>query len=116
MKSRRSTVLWIPFILCTFTASAANAAQAAPRAGVPTGRTVLTPVASHAPAASDPASAGKQRALLDQYCVSCHNDRTKTANLSLQNLDLTRVGDNPELWERVVRKLRAGVMPPPAMK
>src|SRR5213593_1843213 len=58
----------------------------------------------------------KQRALLDQYCVTCHNDRAKTANLSLAELDLATVGDHPELWEKVVRKLRAGVMPPPDVK
>jgi hypothetical protein len=53
------------------------------------------------------------RALLDKYCVTCHSDRLKTANLSLQGLDLTKVGDHAELWEKVIRKLRAGVMPPP---
>src|SRR5213594_1630138 len=61
-------------------------------------------------------SATAQRALLDQYCVTCHNDRTKRANLTLEKLDLTTVGDNPQLWEKVVRKLRAGVMPPPGMR
>jgi hypothetical protein len=45
--------------------------------------------------------------------VTCHNDRLKTANLSLQGLDLTKVADRAELWEKVIRKLRAGVMPPP---
>ena len=54
-----------------------------------------------------------QRALLDKYCVTCHNDRLKTANLSLQSADLSTVGEHAELWEKVVRKLRAGVMPPP---
>ena len=48
--------------------------------------------------------------------MTCHNDRTKTANLSLEKLDLATVGDHPELWEKVVRKLRAGVMPPPDVK
>src|SRR6266480_7434947 len=57
-----------------------------------------------------------ERALLDQYCVTCHNDKTKRANLTLEKLDLTTAGDNPELWEKVVRKLRAGVMPPPGMR
>src|SRR5436309_6350926 len=57
-----------------------------------------------------------QRALLDQYCVTCHNDKTKRANLTLEKLDLATVGDNPQLWEKVVRKLRAGVMPPPGMR
>jgi hypothetical protein len=62
------------------------------------------------------ASADVERALLDQYCVPCHNNRTKTANLSLEGLDLSTVGDHPELWEKVVRKLRAGVMPPPDVR
>ena len=66
--------------------------------------------------AGDAASATAQRALLDQYCVTCHNDRTRRANLTLEKLDLTTVGDNPQLWEKVVRKLRAGVMPPPGMR
>src|SRR5215831_1172875 len=61
-------------------------------------------------------SAETQRAILDQYCVTCHNDRTKRANLTLEKLDLTTAGDHAELWEKVVRKLRAGVMPPPGMR
>jgi len=52
------------------------------------------------------------RAVLDQYCVSCHNDRTRTGKLALDNIDVTRPGDNPEIWEKVVRKVRAGMMPP----
>src|SRR5688572_1147699 len=59
------------------------------------------------------ASSDQPRALLDKYCVTCHNDRLKTANLSLQGLDLTKVADHADVWEKVVRKLRAGVMPPP---
>jgi uncharacterized protein DUF1592/uncharacterized protein DUF1588/uncharacterized protein DUF1587/uncharacterized protein DUF1585/uncharacterized protein DUF1595 len=58
----------------------------------------------------------KHRATLDQYCVTCHNDRLKTSNLSLEKIDLATVGDHPEIWERVVRKLRAGVMPPPDIR
>ena len=69
---------------------------------------------STTPAADSPAI--KSRALLDQYCVTCHNDRLKTSNLSLEHLDLSAVGDHPELWEKVVRKLRAGVMPPPDVR
>src|SRR5579863_4014373 len=61
-------------------------------------------------------SALAERALLDQYCVTCHDDEQKTGGLSLQRLDLATVGDHPELWEKVVRKLRAGLMPPAGMK
>ena len=63
--------------------------------------------------AQSPAAANK--AVLDQYCVTCHNDKAKTANFSLQNADLSAVGDHPEIWERVIRKLRAGMMPPAGM-
>jgi hypothetical protein len=53
-----------------------------------------------------------QRAFLKQYCVGCHNERSKTGGLTLENMDLSRVGEHAEVWEKVVRKLRAGMMPP----
>ena len=52
------------------------------------------------------------RALLDQYCVTCHNDRLKTAGLTLDKMDPSHVAADAEAWEKVVRKLRAGMMPP----
>jgi hypothetical protein len=54
----------------------------------------------------------RARALVDQYCVTCHNARLKTANLLLDQLDISRLGDHPEIAEQVVRKMRAGLMPP----
>ena len=62
-----------------------------------------------------PATSQPARALLDRYCVGCHNDKTRTANFSLEKADTTTVGDHPEIWERVIRKMRAGMMPPPGM-
>src|SRR2546426_10823538 len=56
-----------------------------------------------------------QRAVVDQYCVICHNAKLKTANLLLDQLDLAHLGDRAEIGERVVRKLRAGMMPPTGM-
>src|SRR5512142_328519 len=55
------------------------------------------------------------RTVFDQYCVGCHNDKTKTANFSLEKADLAVAGDHPEVWERVIRKMRAGMMPPPGL-
>jgi cytochrome c5 len=57
-----------------------------------------------------------QRALIDQYCVTCHNAKLKTANLLLDQLDLAHLSANAEIGEKVVRKLRAGMMPPINMK
>jgi mono/diheme cytochrome c family protein len=58
----------------------------------------------------DPSS---PRALVDQYCVSCHSSKLRTAGLDLETLDLTTPGPNADAWEKVIAKLRAGSMPPP---
>jgi mono/diheme cytochrome c family protein len=62
------------------------------------------------------ATAADLRRVLDQYCVACHNERLKsTATASgvvLDRLDVGRVAQDAEIWEKVVRRLRAGVMPP----
>ena len=60
----------------------------------------------------DATAGGWQRSLLDRYCVACHNERLRTADLTLDTHDVTRVADAPDVWETVVRKLRAGAMPP----
>ena len=70
-----------------------------------------------------------QRALLDQYCVSCHNQamvnstpiegenllftQLRGLGMTLDKENVDDVSQNPEVWEKVVRKLRVGVMPPP---
>jgi hypothetical protein len=74
---------------------------------------LLVPVILPAPKAE--VSPAAERALLDQYCVVCHNDKLKTANFSLQSADINSVGNHPEIWEPVIRKMRAGMMPPPGM-
>src|SRR5204863_4481495 len=66
--------------------------------------------------ASAPSTHAAERGLLDPCCVTCHNDKAKVDNFSLQTEDVNAVGDHPEVWERVVRKLRAGMMPPPGMR
>ena len=60
-------------------------------------------------------TAPAHRAVLNRYCVSCHNERNKAnaGRLALDSVDLSRVGEHAEVWEKVVRKLRAGLMPPP---
>ena len=58
--------------------------------------------------------AAPDQAFLNQYCAGCHNPRTKNGNLVLQGLDPARVDGGIEIWEKVVRKLRTGMMPPAA--
>ena len=62
-----------------------------------------------------PSSTASQRQFLDRYCATCHNERLKTGGLSLVQVDLSRLGAQPELWEKVVRKVHTGVMPPPGL-
>ncbi|MFN0069803.1 MAG: c-type cytochrome domain-containing protein, partial [Limisphaerales bacterium] len=49
---------------------------------------------------------------MTRYCVGCHNNRVKTADLTLEGLDPASAAASPEVWERVLRKLRVGLMPP----
>ena len=67
------------------------------------------------PAAVSAAEASTYRGVVDRYCVTCHNDRLKTAGLSLEARDFARVSNDAEVWERVIRKITAGSMPPAGM-
>ncbi|HEY6509868.1 MAG TPA: DUF1592 domain-containing protein [Vicinamibacterales bacterium] len=68
------------------------------------------PVAQSRPQPSASHQAGQ--ALVTQYCITCHNDRLKTGGLTLEGLQLDRAAADAETWEKVVRKVRAGLMPP----
>src|ERR1700676_892493 len=57
-------------------------------------------------------NASPERALLDRYCVTCHNEKLKTAGLMLDKMDVEKVPENAEVWEKVVRKVRTSAMPP----
>jgi mono/diheme cytochrome c family protein len=66
---------------------------------------------SQAPTASRTSDA--QLATVKQYCATCHNDRTKAAGVSFENLTPDMIGQHPDVFEKAVRKLRGRVMPPP---
>src|SRR5437764_870751 len=67
-------------------------------------------VASLSGGQTSPAS---PQAVLDQYCITCHNQKLRTAGMMLDAVVVTRPAANAEVWERVIAKLRAGSMPPP---
>ena len=52
-------------------------------------------------------------AVIDRYCVGCHNDRLRTGGLVLEGLDVSNVSAAAATWEKVARKVRTGEMPPP---
>ena len=56
--------------------------------------------------------AASPRAVLDRYCVSCHNQRVQNGGVALDALDVTAPATHADVWERVIRKLRTGTMPP----
>ena len=73
------------------------------------------------------ASVSPQRALLDRYCVTCHNEdfvrgtdeprsllvsQLRAVGLALDDVNVDQVAEHPDVWEKVVRKLRVGAMPP----
>src|SRR5215510_11483561 len=79
-------------------------------------QTSQNPPAATLQAAQIAGDAATVRAAVDRYCVTCHNSRVATAatasGVVLDRADLTHVADDSALWEKVVRKLRTGAMPP----
>jgi mono/diheme cytochrome c family protein len=75
----------------------------------------VLPAFGQANAADTTGRVDANRALVDKYCVTCHNAKAMTGNLALDKLDLAHLGDHAEIGEKVVRKLRAGMMPPSGM-
>src|SRR5262245_43418284 len=75
--------------------------------------------ARQVPGSEPPAARGSQApgetALIGRYCITCHNDRLRTAGLSLEGRSLQRIGDAPDVWEKVLRKVRTQAMPPAGM-
>lgn len=61
-------------------------------------------------------ASGEQTALVKQYCTSCHSDRGKAGGLSLATFDAAHSADDPVVAEKMIRKLRAGMMPPAGAK
>jgi mono/diheme cytochrome c family protein len=96
---RRSLfVAAVAFVLAV--AYTAPSAQQQSSPTIPTQRTAVGPAGS------------QQQAVLAKYCITCHNQRAKTAGLALDTLDLADVGNHADVWEKVVRKVRTGAMPP----
>ncbi|HMF93685.1 MAG TPA: DUF1592 domain-containing protein, partial [Vicinamibacterales bacterium] len=110
MANRLVAIGCLAVLILAFNAPAPTAA--APGARPSSAQGAATPQTTP----STPPSA--QRALVDRYCVGCHNQRGKAAGqeparkITLDDADITHVSDHAEVWERVVRKMRAGMMPP----
>ncbi len=75
------------------------------------------PIAAHTPAATASSlDAAEQTALVKQYCGTCHSERAKAGGLSLAAFDAATAPDHAEVTEKMIRKLRAGMMPPAGAK
>jgi hypothetical protein len=98
MRTALTTVALVALLAVAFSGRIGSAQGPTPGAG-------LSPSPAHSPHA----------AVLTTYCVTCHNDRLRTSDLSLEHADLTDVPKSAELWEKVIRKVRAGMMPPAGM-
>src|SRR5262245_45703814 len=101
-----SIASWAAIVLPAFASMWTSQVQAAGALRqVPAPQSTSTPTTSSA----------SQQAVVDRYCIGCHNQRTKAGGLTLDSMDLSKVPQGADVWERVVRKLRAGMMPPAGM-
>jgi len=107
---RRACVLVAAAALVATASSNLRADRSAAQSSAPAARPVTT-----ASAASSQVTGVNQRQLVQQYCVTCHSERAKTGGLVLENLDPQDTTATAETWEKVVRKVRGGMMPPQGM-
>ena len=111
MRGVRAGLMLAGALFVVSLASVLTASQsAAPAQPAPSAQ---TPSASLSPAIAD---AEKQLATINQYCVTCHNDRAKAAGVSFQGVTAADVAQRAEVFEKAVRKMRGRVMPPPGAK
>jgi hypothetical protein len=107
-KPRMRKSLWVCLVVWMMVlAAAATRPSAAPRGQSSTPSPTLTPSLSPTPSPHE--------ALVKQYCVTCHNERTKTGGLALEAISLSNIPAGAEVWEKVIRKVRGGQMPPAGM-
>ena len=97
--NRQAVALLVPGLLCTALVL---------RAGEPAARTSEPRTASEALALS----VQQQNDVIETYCVDCHNDQTLKGRLSLEHFDAAKAADKADVAEKIIRKLRTGMMPP----
>jgi hypothetical protein len=84
------------------------------------GQTAVRPAQSTASSGTDAVAA--QRAIVSQYCITCHSEKARAAGMdsarkiNFDTLDIAHVEKNADTWELIVRKMRAGMMPPANMR
>ena len=76
------------------------------------GLVAVTGPAARAQSASVPPGDAAAQAIIEETCQRCHNDRTRYGNMSLESFEVAQADESPELAEKMIRKLRAGMMPP----
>ena len=76
------------------------------------GRASTASTVAPSPKPTAPPAYEAHKTVLNDYCVECHNKKGKTAGLAIDELNIAKVGENVQEWEKIVRKLRAGMMPP----
>ena len=79
------------------------------------GATIGAEGAQQSSAGGSRSAVSPERAVVKQYCIACHNDTAKIAGLALDSISSEAVDRHPDVWEKVVRRLRAGQMPPAGM-
>ena len=106
------------FLACSalFASSVADTASQSSPSGIRPVSSVAAAAAQVTPVAAHPEPVTPSKAFVDTYCATCHNQRLKTGGLALDTLDLSNVGEHAAEWEKVVVKLRAGLMPPSGVR
>ncbi|MDH3269928.1 MAG: DUF1592 domain-containing protein [Gemmatimonadota bacterium] len=103
------------FVVLSVGAPESRPATGASDSGVRVMHPAVSQLAASQPAADARSGGFDENVVIEEYCVRCHSERRLRGNLSLERFDALRPEDNAEIAERMVVKLRAGMMPPPGV-
>src|SRR5688572_24346822 len=106
------STLTVCVVIAAGSAPDTSARQGARPPGVPTARTVRSQVASPIQRAGTATASPTPNEVVKTYCLTCHNDQVRRGELSFASFDVARAGEHADIGEKMIRKLRLGMMPP----
>src|SRR5262245_15387063 len=113
-RRRRQAVLVVLLMAGVAVVAAAQRPATAPSSATPPAIAMMR--SASAPVSGVPATPAIDLAaaqdVVAKTCVGCHSDRSRAGNLSLQSFDINTAAEHPDVTEKMIRKLRAGLMPP----
>src|SRR5262249_43619737 len=113
--TRSLVAVWLGVAVWTMAVASAitRAEKPSPQSAAQSTKAAASAAAQEFRTPPAPGSPQSPNAVVHRYCATCHSDKTKRGDLSLETFDIAHAAEHPDVAEKMIRKLQAGYMPPP---